>query len=109
LRLGIRRAALITSLLSKGTGRPVRSVNTHRNDYDVASPQRYMRLKTGFMNDGALTAAQDTVVADAGVRGTSFFEDVILDYDPKALFTPVGGGSDGSTASAWVAKECVGD
>ena len=30
----------------------------------------------------------------------SFFE-----YDNKAPFTPVGGGSDGTTASAWVIKE----
>jgi CO/xanthine dehydrogenase Mo-binding subunit len=34
-------------------------------------------------------------------------EEVILSYDPKALFTPVGGGSDGTSASAWVAKEAA--
>ena len=34
-------------------------------------------------------------------------EDVILEYDEKAIFTPVGGGSDGSTASAWVMKEAA--
>jgi CO/xanthine dehydrogenase Mo-binding subunit len=32
------------------------------------------------------------------------WEDVIIDYDNKAAFTPVGG-SDGTTASAWVMKE----
>ena len=34
-------------------------------------------------------------------------EDVILEYDEKAIFTPVGGGSDGSTASSWVMKEAA--
>ena len=34
-------------------------------------------------------------------------EDVILLYDEKALFTPVGGGSDGTSASAWVIKEAA--
>ncbi|MBP1623338.1 MAG: hypothetical protein H6Q07_1358, partial [Acidobacteria bacterium] len=34
-------------------------------------------------------------------------EDVILLYDNKALFTPVGGGSDGTSASAWVMKEAA--
>jgi xanthine dehydrogenase molybdenum-binding subunit len=34
-------------------------------------------------------------------------EDVILLYDPKAIFTPVGMGSDGTTASAWAAKEAA--
>jgi CO/xanthine dehydrogenase Mo-binding subunit len=34
-------------------------------------------------------------------------EDVILEYDEQAIFTPVGGGSDGTTASAWVVKEAA--
>jgi CO/xanthine dehydrogenase Mo-binding subunit len=34
-------------------------------------------------------------------------EDVILLYDEKALFTPCGGGSDGTSASAWVIKEAA--
>jgi xanthine dehydrogenase molybdenum-binding subunit len=34
-------------------------------------------------------------------------EDVILSYDPKALFTPVGGGSDGTSGASWVAKEAA--
>ena len=32
---------------------------------------------------------------------------MILLYDEQALFTPVGGGSDGTTASAWVMKEAA--
>ena len=54
---GIRRAALITPLLAKRTGRPVRAVNTRQNDYDIATPQRYTHVKVGFKNDGTMTAA----------------------------------------------------
>jgi CO/xanthine dehydrogenase Mo-binding subunit len=35
------------------------------------------------------------------------YEDVIIDFDYKEIFAPVGGGSDGTTASAWVTKECA--
>lgn len=35
------------------------------------------------------------------------YEDVIIDFDYKEPFAPVGGGSDGTTASAWVTKECA--
>jgi xanthine dehydrogenase molybdenum-binding subunit len=35
------------------------------------------------------------------------WEDVVIQYDMKAVFTPVGGGSDGTTSSAWVMKEAA--
>ncbi|MBN2039430.1 MAG: xanthine dehydrogenase family protein molybdopterin-binding subunit [Spirochaetes bacterium] len=35
------------------------------------------------------------------------YEDVIVDFDYREPFFPVGGGSDGTTASAWVMKECA--
>jgi xanthine dehydrogenase molybdenum-binding subunit len=35
------------------------------------------------------------------------WEDVVILYDTKAVFTPVGGGSDGTTSSAWVVKEAA--
>jgi xanthine dehydrogenase molybdenum-binding subunit len=35
------------------------------------------------------------------------YEDVIIDFDYTEPFAPVGGGSDGTTASAWVTKECA--
>lgn len=35
------------------------------------------------------------------------YDDVVVEYDYRELFTPVGGGSDGSAASAWVTKECA--
>ncbi|MDR0861519.1 MAG: molybdopterin-dependent oxidoreductase [Oscillospiraceae bacterium] len=35
------------------------------------------------------------------------YEDIAIDFDYREKFTPVGGGSDGTTASAWVMKECA--
>jgi CO/xanthine dehydrogenase Mo-binding subunit len=35
------------------------------------------------------------------------YEDVYIDFDYNEPFAPVGGGSDGTTASAWVTKECA--
>jgi CO/xanthine dehydrogenase Mo-binding subunit len=79
---GIRRAALITPLLAKRTGRPVRCVNIRQNDYDIASPQRYMHVKVGFKDDGTVTAVEDTHIADVGVRGSSFFMAMDVGLNP---------------------------
>ena len=46
----------------------------------------------------AMTAAEEL-----GVR----YEDISIDFDYRETFTPVGGGADGTTASAWVMKECA--
>jgi len=35
------------------------------------------------------------------------YDDVVVEYNYKEAFTPVGGGSDGTTASAWCMKECA--
>jgi len=35
------------------------------------------------------------------------YEDIKVDFDYRAKFSPVGGGSDGSTASSWAIKECA--
>jgi len=35
------------------------------------------------------------------------YEDINIDFDYNEPFAPVGGGSDGTTASAWVTKECA--
>ncbi|NLV50707.1 MAG: xanthine dehydrogenase family protein molybdopterin-binding subunit [Clostridiales bacterium] len=35
------------------------------------------------------------------------YEDIRIDFDYRETFTPVGGGSDGTTASAWAMKECA--
>ncbi|MDR1727191.1 MAG: molybdopterin-dependent oxidoreductase [Acidobacteriota bacterium] len=43
------------------------------------------------------------VAEELGLR----YEDVSIDFDYREIFTPVGGGSDGTTASAWATKECA--
>ena len=35
------------------------------------------------------------------------YEDIAVDFDYRETFTPVGGGADGTTASAWAMKECA--
>ncbi|SHH62863.1 CO or xanthine dehydrogenase, Mo-binding subunit [Sporobacter termitidis DSM 10068] len=35
------------------------------------------------------------------------YEDIKVDFDYRETFTPVGGGSDGTTASSWAMKECA--
>jgi CO/xanthine dehydrogenase Mo-binding subunit len=35
------------------------------------------------------------------------YEDISIDFDYREIFTPVGGGSDGTTASSWATKECA--
>ena len=43
------------------------------------------------------------VAEELGLR----YEDISIDFDYKEPFAPVGGGSDGTTASAWATKECA--
>ena len=35
------------------------------------------------------------------------YDDISIDWDHREAFTPVGGGADGTTASAWAMKECA--
>jgi CO/xanthine dehydrogenase Mo-binding subunit len=51
----------------------------------------------------AIDAIALVVAEEMGAK----IEDVIVEFDPRAIFTPVGGGSDGTTAAAWVAKEAA--
>jgi CO/xanthine dehydrogenase Mo-binding subunit len=62
----IRRSQLITPLLSKRTGFPVRCINERHNDYYPANPQRYSHTKIAFNNDGVITAVDETTVNDLG-------------------------------------------
>lgn len=63
----------------------------------------YVPLKGPWIGVYAADACALVVAEEMGAR----VEDVILLYDNKAIFTPVGGGSDGTTASAWVMKEAA--
>jgi CO/xanthine dehydrogenase Mo-binding subunit len=70
---GLRKSQQITPLLAKRTGRPVRLVNNRKEMFDFFIIQRYTHMKVGFMKDGAITAAEDDIVVDGGVRGSSAF------------------------------------
>jgi CO/xanthine dehydrogenase Mo-binding subunit len=70
---GNRKTQLITPLLAKRTGRPVRCVNNRYEMYDFNLNQRFVHLKVGFKSDGLITAIDDFSIADSGVRGSSVF------------------------------------
>ncbi|MDI9612771.1 MAG: molybdopterin-dependent oxidoreductase [Acidobacteriota bacterium] len=65
----LRRASLVTPLLAKRTGRPVRCMNTRQNDFYSSNPQRYMHVKIGFRNDGTITAVSERTISDMGAPG----------------------------------------
>src|SRR5512136_2354069 len=65
----VRRSQLITPLLSKRTGKPVRCVNMRQNDFYSANPQRYMHTKIGFRKDGSITGVYETQIGDQGAPG----------------------------------------
>ncbi len=73
----IRRSQLITPLLARRTGKPVRCINERQNDYYPANPQRYSHAKIGFKNDGMIVAVEESTVGDQGcpdetARGGNF-------------------------------------
>jgi CO/xanthine dehydrogenase Mo-binding subunit len=65
----LRRASLITPLLARRTGRPVRCMNTRQDDFYTSNPQRYSHVKLGFKKDGIITAVQDSTISDSGAPG----------------------------------------
>jgi len=68
-----------------------------------ADSKVYIPLKGPWIGVYAAEANALVVAEELGAK----VEDVILSYDEKNIFTPVGGGSDGTTASAWVMKEAA--
>ena len=65
----LRRASLITPLLARRTGRPVRCMNTRQDDFYTSNPQRYSHVKIGFKKDGTITAVQESTISDSGAPG----------------------------------------
>ncbi|MBN1566574.1 MAG: xanthine dehydrogenase family protein molybdopterin-binding subunit [Acidobacteria bacterium] len=65
----IRRSQLITPLLARRTGKPVRCVNDRQDDFYPANPQRYSHTKIGFKNDGTIVAVEESTIADQGCPG----------------------------------------
>ncbi len=70
---GNRKTQLITPLLAKRTGRPVRCVNNRYEMYDFNLNQRYVHMKVGFKANGLITAIDDFSIADSGVQGSTNF------------------------------------
>jgi CO/xanthine dehydrogenase Mo-binding subunit len=70
---GYRKAQLITPLLAKRTGRPVKCLSYRENMYDFGINQHWVHAKVGFKNDGLITGAQLYTVADNGCRGSLMF------------------------------------
>ncbi|MBN2241207.1 MAG: xanthine dehydrogenase family protein molybdopterin-binding subunit [Acidobacteria bacterium] len=70
---GNRKSQLVTPMLARRTGRPVRCVNNRYEMYDFNLNQRFMHLKVGFKKNGVITAIDDFSIADSGVRGSSSF------------------------------------
>jgi CO/xanthine dehydrogenase Mo-binding subunit len=70
---GIRKSQLITPLLAKRTGRPVRCVYDRYGMYDFNLNQRFVRMKVGIKKNGLITAIDDFSIADHGVRDSSSF------------------------------------
>jgi CO/xanthine dehydrogenase Mo-binding subunit len=64
-----RRASLITPLLAKRTGKPVRCMNIRQDDFYTSNPQRYMHTKIGFKKDGTITAVEESMIGDQGAPG----------------------------------------
>ena len=70
---GIRKSQLITPLLSKRTGRPVRCVNS-RYDHVRLQPEPALHAyEDRFKKNGLITAIDDFSIADGGVQGSSIF------------------------------------
>jgi CO/xanthine dehydrogenase Mo-binding subunit len=65
----LRRASLITPLLARRTGRPVRCMNIRQDDFYSSNPQRYMHTKIGFKKDGTITAVEENMIGDQGAPG----------------------------------------
>ena len=70
---GFRKSQLITPLLARRTGRPVRCLNTRENMYDFGICQWFVHVKVGFKKDALVTAVQLNIVADNGCRGSMPF------------------------------------
>ena len=68
---GTRRSQLVTPMLARRTGRPVRCVNTRAEMYDFDINQIFFHARIGFKNDGLITAVHLHSIADNGTRGSS--------------------------------------
>ena len=89
----LRRASLITPLLARRTGRPVRCMNTRQDDFYTSNPQWYSHVKIGFKKDGTITAVQESTISDSGAPGKNA--------------RPLGGGGFGGVFSPFNTTRCL--
>ena len=89
---------VISSILSKRTGRPVKTLYNRRDNFYSLSQDAdsYTHFKVGFKNDGTITAVKiDNIVAKMGQYGIDHFEDntripnLLLNYvEAQTNFAP---------------------
>ena len=80
---GIRISQLVTPLLARRAGRPVRCVNNRGEMYDFGINQIFFHAKIGFKNNGLITAVHLHSIADDGsTGGSSFGSTQDLNYGP---------------------------
>lgn len=89
---------VISAILSKKTGRPVKTLYNRRDNFYSLSQDAdsYTHLKVGFKNDGTITAVKiDNIVAKMGQYGIDHFEDnsripnLLLNYvEAQTNFAP---------------------
>jgi CO/xanthine dehydrogenase Mo-binding subunit len=89
----LRRASLITPLLARRTGRPVRCMNTRQDDFYTSNPQWYSHAKIGFKKDGTITAVEESTISDSGAPGKNA--------------RPLGGGGFGGAYSPFNTTRCL--
>jgi CO/xanthine dehydrogenase Mo-binding subunit len=80
--------------------------------HSFSSYSSKLELRNGKVRMGTqgcctgIFAVEGNAMVVAEELGLSY-DDIVIDFDYKEPFAPVGGGSDGTTASAWVTKECA--
>ncbi len=81
---GTRRSTTIAPILAKLTGRPVRLIQSRQNQFDCTNvPIRHLHFKIGLKNDGRITAVYDTMIGEAGTRGSAALgQNGDLKYNP---------------------------
>jgi CO/xanthine dehydrogenase Mo-binding subunit len=82
---------------------PRHSFSSYNSKLEIRNGKVHMPTQGPCTGIFAVEGNAMVVAEELGLR----YEDITIDFDPKEVFAPVGGGSDGTTASAWVTKECA--
>ena len=82
---------------------PRHSFSSYNSKLELRNGKVHMPTQGPCTGIYAVEGNAMVVAEELGLR----YEDISIDFDPMEVFAPVGGGSDGTTASAWVTKECA--